>query len=106
MDYIIKNVNAVYSGGGIWILYGELNKGHFLSGTDYGDIRIIDESPSDLDISLYPSWQEQHFVEDLEGNNLADFREQLIKRLHKPKLNDDIGGLTEEEIDRYENLLK
>ena len=104
MDYIIKNVNAIYSGGGVWILYGTLNKGCFLV-SDYGDVRIIDENPSDnWDMSLYAEWQRKHFIEDLEGKALTDFREQLIKRLHSPQEQDDLGGLTDEEIDRNEKL--
>ena len=57
---MIKSANAVYTGGGIWVFYGELEDGNFFLTDNDGYVALVDSDPSDFDESLYYDWQEEH----------------------------------------------
>ena len=98
-----KQVTAVYTGGNIWLFYGELTTGEYFLTDDNGCTMILDASPEDLDESLYEEWQEDHFlrVVGTRKEELA-FLLALIERLRK-RLPVDCGGyITNEELDTYE----
>lgn len=91
----IKTLEAVYTGGGIWIFYGELEDGHYFLTAHEGWTVILTESPEDFDESLYEEWQEAHKVKDLENEELIAFQKELLGRIEK----DDYKGAL---MDDYE----
>ena len=101
----IKNAYAVYTGGGIWLFYGELENGNYFLTDDYGATRILDANPSDLDESLYEDWQQEHLVNDLEGQDRIDFCDKLLDWLETAD-QEHAGGITERELDRYREYFK
>lgn len=102
---IFKKVNAVYTGGGIWLFYGETNHGYFLT-DDNGATRFLSADPSNLDDSLYNEWQEEHLIKDLENPERLAFCDALINRLLRNNPADDKGGITNEELTRYKEFFK
>lgn len=101
----IKNGVAVYTGGGIWLFYGDLeNSFHFLT-DDNGCTLILDESAEDFDESLYTEWQEAHKIKELEGESRILFVDELLDYLLKlPYL--ERGCITDEEIEHYRIFMK
>jgi len=95
---IIK-AHAVYTGGNIWLFYGELDNNTYFLTDDNGCTQILNEDPSDFDESLYWEWQEQHLIRDLEDEaERIEFCNKLCDKL----LDDgDRGGMFEEEIEAY-----
>lgn len=79
-----KSVVSVYTGGGIWLFYGELKSGEFFLTDDNGCTLILDASPENFDESLYEDWQEEHFVRVVgtRAEELA-FLHSLLDRLQR-----------------------
>lgn len=101
----IKNATAVYTGGGIWLFYGELESGlHFLT-DDNGSTLLLDESAENMDESLYEEWQTAHQVEELEEEEAVRFIDSLLDYLSRLPQNDR-GGISDTEIDRYRVSMK
>lgn len=100
---IIK-ANAVYTGGNIWVFWGELENGaYFLTDND-GYTVLIDESPKDFDESLYYEWQEEHKVRDIEDEaERIDFCNKLCDRL---LIDGAEGGFTESDVNYYREWFK
>ena len=93
-----KNVSAVYTGGNIWLFYGELSTGeHFLT-DDFGFTLILDESPANFDESLYIEWQHEHTIKELMDSERVTFCDALAARILRHNKADDLGGITDEEI--------
>ena len=101
----IKNAYAVYTGGNIWLFYGELQNGNYFLTDDFGATRILSADPADLDESLYEDWQQEHLVKDLVGNDRTDFCEDLIDWL-KNADEENKGGITEDELDGYRSYFQ
>ena len=101
----IKKGEAVYTGGNIWLFYGELENGlHFLT-DDYGCTLILDTTAEDFDVSLYEEWQNAHKVEELEGSARIEFIDVLLDYLKGLEYRDR-GCITDEEIEHYRNFMK
>lgn len=101
----IKNAYAVYTGGNIWLFYGELQDGNYFLTDDFGATRILNADPADLDESLYEDWQQEHLVKDLDGGDRTDFCEDLIDWL-KNADEENRGGITDSELDGYRSYFK
>ena len=97
---MIKVANAVYTGGGIWLFYGELkNRKYFLT-DDNGYTYLLDEDPSNLDESSTYEWQEEHIIKEV--TNKEDqkyFCGKLLDWLYAHPENR--GGMTETEMEIY-----
>jgi hypothetical protein len=102
----IKNVHAVYTGGGVWLFYGEMTGGKFFLTDDYGDTLILNDSPENFDESLYPEWQEKHLFKELRGETRERFCLNMLRWLSKPGRDDYRGGITDREIDFYKNYMQ
>lgn len=96
---MIKTANAVYTGGNIWLFFGELDDGTCYLVDDNGSVRITDAPWDDFDRTLFDEWQDEHLVRDIEDEDeRIEFCDELCDKLHAiGKLN----GLTHEEIDAY-----
>lgn len=70
---------AIYTGGGIYVLIGELDNGQFFFGDNWccdifdADTREIGED--DFLNCCYPEWQEQHIVESDTAEVLAMYKD-------------------------------
>lgn len=96
-DNSIKSVKAEYTGGNIWIFYGELENGnHFLT-DDYGATLILNESPADFDKSLYEDWQKEHLVKELLLEGRANFLVDMLNALEQT----DGRYISDDEINGY-----
>lgn len=102
----IKNAHAVYTGGGIWLFYGEMTGGKFFLTDDDGNTLILNDSPEDFDESLYPDWQEKHLFKELRGETRVRFCLNMLKWLSKPGRDDYRGGISDQEIRHYESYMR
>lgn len=101
----IKKALAVYTGGDIWLFYGELENGLYFLTDDYGCTLILDESAEDFDESLYTEWQDSHKVEELENDDRIEFVDELLDFLLNLPYKER-GCITDEEIEFYRNYMK
>ena len=87
----LKNVEATYTGGGIWVFTGELKDGTFFMHDDNFDTRILSEYPDpwedDTDTDKWSvEWQEEHLVKDLDTETEgAAFQLAVLKFIEKYK---------------------
>jgi len=93
----IKKVNAVYTGGNIWLFYGELTDGNYYLTDDDGYTMILDADPENFDESLYDDWQAKHKVTDLSESESKPFLLNLLDVLKSDK----DRYMSDEEIDGY-----
>jgi hypothetical protein len=107
MKYTIKKANAVYTGGGIFIFWGDLEDNKYFMCDDDGGVIILDSDPTDFDVSLYVEWQEEHLVEYLEDNEEERllFCDSLCDYLMKATKSER-GGLSDFEIEHYRKWFK
>jgi len=98
--YRVAEVSAVYTGGNIWLFWGQTEDGYYFLADDNGCVLVLDESPEDFDKSLYEDWQNAHKVEELYQGKRRMFCQELCDRLQTA---DDAhrGGITDAEIDAY-----
>ena len=102
----IKNVNAVYTGGNIWLFYGQLEDGNYFLTDDFGATLILDTNPSNLDESTYQEWQDEHLVRELEGEEREQFCSEMLNILKSyPYGSEEKGGITDSEIDAYKDFM-
>ena len=101
----IKYAFAVYTGGNIWLFYGQLKNGNYFLTDDYGATLYLDADPSDLDESTYTEWQDEHKIKELFGKERLDFCDALIAYLLKA---DSMhrGGITDSELKGYKDYFK
>ena len=70
----VKTANACYTGGGIYLLSGELSDGlFFMTTNDAEDVAIYDVDPYSADENdfLTYDWHEAHVVQDLPDSDGA-----------------------------------
>lgn len=96
----IKEANAVYTGGGIWLFHGILEDGTFFLSGNEGYVEILTNDPSvDFDESLFWEWQEAHLVRHLYDDERVRFCEEIADTLLSYPYGDDKrGGITDDEI--------
>lgn len=99
----IAKANAVYTGGNIWLFYGELDDGTYFLTDDNGCTQILSEDPSDFDESLYWEWQQAHLIRDLEDEKeRVEFCNKLCDKLLDIEYgNPARGGIFDSEIEEY-----
>ena len=96
----VKEANAVYTGGNIWLFYGTTDDGNYFLTDDNGWTQILDTDPSDdFDESLYCEWQDEHCIDELHDEERIDFCNQILDYVFANPDHD--GGMTEQEIDVY-----
>lgn len=77
----ISFATAICSGGGIYLYLGQLDNGnYFLTDDDSIDYCLfLNESPYDLEKSLYPEWQDSHKVSEYSGEEALGFNKKMLK---------------------------
>lgn len=97
---MIKEAYAVYTGGNIWLFYGQLEDGNYFLTDDNGWTEILNADPSDFDESLYEEWQQAHLVMELKNDERVKFCNELLDVLELSDC-EHKGGITQMEIDTY-----
>lgn len=97
----VKSVSAVYTGGNIWCFLGEYTDGVFFLADDDGRIMFFDSDPN-VDLGTDEDcfsleWQQKHEV-SCEVDS-KEFVVSILTRLLNPRENDDLGGITNPEIE-------
>lgn len=81
MKYEIKAATACYTGGGIYIYYGQLeNDLFFMSCDTWESILVLNADPS-CEESQYPEYQEQHYIEELINNDYKTFLNKMLRHI-------------------------
>ena len=101
---MIKEANAVYTGGNIWLFYGKLDDNTYFLTDDNGWTQILNADPSDLEESTYEDWQLQHLIREITGNERIKFCNELLNYIYENPDHD--GGMTEQEINVYRTWFK
>lgn len=96
---MVGTAYSEYTGGGIWIFYGKFWDGTYFLTDDYGWTRLLTADPSDLEVSTFEEWQQEHLIRDLEGDERKSFLRDLLEYL----LAQEEYGMTETEINFYRN---
>lgn len=86
--YDFAMVDLTYTGGGIYVAYGELTDGtHFIASDDMYDVRFLDADPSEkVQTEIYGwyvsddvEWQEAHLIRDIDDETeCLDFWEEML----------------------------
>lgn len=78
MKYTVKNATAQYTGGGIYIYYGELDNGLWFRTADEDMYISICDSDTSVDEADYPEWYEEHEVKDVQGCDYENLFNDII----------------------------
>lgn len=103
----IKKIEAVYTGGGIWIFFGAVDENYFMM-DDYGCVLILDKDPMELDElvdSFDVDWQEKHTIKELMDKERSIFQDLALDKL----LEEDEatrGPISDDEIHFYRSYFK
>lgn len=106
-DMNIKKIEAIYTGGGIWIFFGAVDENYFMM-DDYGCVLILDEDPTGLEElgdAFEVDWQEKHTIRELMDEERATFQDLALDKL----LEEDEatrGPISEDEINHYRTYFK
>lgn len=77
--YEIKTATAIYTGGGIYIYYGQLENGSYFRTGD-GDLYMsICDSDTSVDDADYIEFYEEHEIDDLQGYDFEYFFNNMIQ---------------------------
>lgn len=116
-EYTIKTATAEYTGGGIYIYYGELENGLFFRTADEWEYIAICDADTSVENADYPEFYEEHEIKDICGCDYENlFNEIILYIMHnEPDGNYNIDELesrmyarieTEIEIDNAQVLAK
>ena len=101
--YPIKEAEAIYTGGGVWLFLGEtINGKGFMTDGDNGWTIILDVDPrTNYEESSDTEWQDEHLREELTGTSNIRFKRRMIRWLKHCEDNQLRGGLTDEDIKQF-----
>lgn len=74
----IKNANACYTGGGIYIYYGELENGLFFRACDDWDFIEICDADTSTEDADYPEFYDEHEKEVIAGDDFKVFWDRML----------------------------
>ena len=94
--YKIKSATACYTGGGIYIYYGQLESGLFFRAWDECEAAYICDTDTSTEAAEYAEFYEQHAVEEITGEAFEIFWNQILSHI--------IGGGPA--FDKWSNYLK
>lgn len=78
-EYKIKTLTACYTGGGIYIYYGQLENGlYFRSADEWGCIAICTEDTS-VEAADFPDFYDKYMIEEIIDNRYNDFMTQFYE---------------------------
>lgn len=77
----IKTASAVYTGGNIYIYYGELESGLFFRTFDDWDVIYICDSDTESEDADHGEFYEAHTVEEITGDDYKDFWNAMLSHI-------------------------
>ena len=92
--YKIKTATACYTGGGIYIYYGQLENGLYFRTWDEDETIYICNTNTSTEEADYNEFYEQHTVKELKGKTFNNFFNLMITHILK-------GGATFDEWSNY-----
>lgn len=90
----IKTATACYTGGGIYVFYGQLKSGLYFIAYDEWEVIYICNADTSAEESQYEDFYEQHAVEEIEGEAFKAFWNQMLSHVIN-------GGATHGEWSNY-----
>ena len=77
----IKTATACYTGGGIYIYYGQLGSGLYFRAWDECEAAYICDTDTGAEEADHPEFYEQHTVEELTGEAFEAFWNQILSHV-------------------------
>ena len=101
----IQKATAVYSGGGIYLYYAELDNGNWLLGNDDWLI-VVNQNPlvdeQTYEDSDYYEWQEEHLVKQISEEQYQEVLNKILETIFKGKTIKEYDNFTIGDLqDRY-----
>lgn len=78
MKYEIKTATATYTGGGLYIFYGQLKNGLYFSAYDEWESIYICNEDTSTEAAQYLEFYERHAVEELTGKDFQTFWNEML----------------------------
>lgn len=107
-NYTIKTANACYTGGGIYIYYGQLENGLYFRSADEWEMISICNADTSVEDADYPEFYEEHEIDSITGDQFDEFfNTMLLWIIHNvPYGNYDADELEERMIQYVETDIK
>jgi hypothetical protein len=80
-NYKIKNANACYTGGGIYVYYGELENGLFFRACDGWEFIELCNADTSTEEADYIEFYDEHRVETLNGCEFNAFWNKMLNHI-------------------------
>lgn len=96
MEHKIKTATACYTGGGIYIYYGQLESGLYFRTCDECDTVYICDANTGTEEAEYTEFYEQHTAKELTGEAFKSFLNRILTHVIN-------GGPA---FDKWSNYLK
>lgn len=77
-NFTIKNATAIYTGGGIYIYYGQLEDGSYFRACDEWDSISICNADTSTDEAEYAEFYNEHETESISGYDFAEHFNNII----------------------------
>jgi hypothetical protein len=74
----IKTATAAYTGGGIYIYYGQLKSGLFFRACDEMEVIYICNADTESEEADYAEFYNAHTVEEINGDGFKTFWNQML----------------------------
>lgn len=77
----IKTATACYTGGGVYIYYGQLESGLYFRAVDDWDVIWICNADTEAEEADYSEFYDAHTVEELTGENFKTFWNAMLTHI-------------------------
>lgn len=77
----IRTATAVYTGGNIYIFYGQLESGLYFRAFDDGEAIYICDSDTEAEAADYGEFYEEHTVEEITGEDFDTFWNAMLAHI-------------------------
>lgn len=77
----IKTATACYTGGGIYIYWGQLENGLYFRTWDDAEAIYICGSDTEAEEADYPEFYETHLIQELTGDDFAAFWNGMLSHI-------------------------
>lgn len=81
MKHEIKTASAVYTGGGIYIYYGQLESGLYFRAVDDWDVIWICDADTEAEEADYSEFYDAHTVEELREEDFKTFWNAMLQHI-------------------------
>lgn len=79
--YKIKSATACYTGGGIYIYYGQLTNGLFFRAVDDWEVIYICTKTTDTEEADYEEFYDKYTVDELTGDDFKAFWNAMLRHI-------------------------